>query len=81
MSRYQLMTKDQRDLVELVHTFLKKELDPYVAEYDEKGICPMETVKKLMDLGFWAIDVPEEYGGAGPGCDYHHARTGGHCLS
>lgn len=65
MSRYQLMTKDQQDLVALVHQFLKKELDPYIAEYDEQGFCPMETVRKLMDLGFWAIDVPEQYGGAG----------------
>ena len=65
MSKYQLMTRDQEDLVEMVHAFMRKEVDPYVAEYDEKGICPIDTVRKLMDLGFWGIDVPEEYGGAG----------------
>lgn len=65
MSGYQLMTQEQKDIVEMLHEFLEKELDPYVAEYDEKGICPVETVRKLMRLGFCAIDVPEEYGGAG----------------
>ena len=79
MSKYQLMTRDQEDLVEMVHAFMRKEVDPYVAEYDEKGICPIDTVRKLMDLGFWGIDVPEEYGGAG--CDHHHVYPGSHGLS
>ena len=61
MSKYKLMTKDQEDLVALVHTFLKKELDPYIAEYDEKGICPIQTVKKLMDLGFDIYDENHDY--------------------
>ncbi|MBS1401570.1 MAG: acyl-CoA dehydrogenase [Oscillospiraceae bacterium] len=65
MSTYQLMTQEQQDIVEMLHAFLSKELDPFVSEYDEKGICPVDTVRKLMDLGFCAIDVPEEYGGAG----------------
>ena len=46
MSKYQLMTRDQEDLVEMVHAFMRKEVDPYVAEYDEKGICPIDTVRK-----------------------------------
>ena len=73
MSKYQLMTRDQEDLVEMVHAFMRKEVDPYVAEYDEKGICPIDTVRKLMDLGFWGIDVP--------GCDHHHVYPGSHGLS
>ena len=64
MSKYQLMTRDQEDLVEMVHAFMRKEVDPYVAEYDEKGICPIDTVRKLMDLGFWGIDLrPVHRGG------------------
>ena len=57
MSKYQLMTRDQEDLVEMVHAFMRKEVDPYVAEYDEKGICPIDTVRKLMDLGFWELFI------------------------
>ena len=65
MSEYMLMTKDQKDLCNLVHAFMKKKVDPYVAEWDEQSHCPVDVVKELLDLGFWGIDVPEEYGGAG----------------
>lgn len=65
MSKYMLMTQDQEDLVALIHDFMKKKADPYVAEWDEESHCPIDVVKELLDLGFWGIDVPEEYGGAG----------------
>ena len=65
MSKFQLMTKDQEDLVAMVHDFMEKKVDPYVDQWDRESHCPMEEVRELMDLGFWGIDVPEEYGGAG----------------
>ena len=65
MSKYMLMTQDQEDLVEMVHDFMKKKVDPYVAQWDEESHCPVDVVRELLDLGFWGIDVPEEYGGAG----------------
>ena len=65
MSKYLLMTQDQEDLVAMVHDFCEKKVDPYVDQWDRESHCPMEEVKELMDLGFWGIDVPEEYGGAG----------------
>ncbi|MEA4994532.1 Acyl-CoA dehydrogenase [bioreactor metagenome] len=63
MSEYQLMTADQKDLCAMVHDFCAKKVDPYAAEWDEQSICPIDTVKELMDLGFWGLDVPEQYGG------------------
>ena len=65
MSKYLLMTKDQEDLVAMVHDFMEKKVDPYVAQWDKDSHCPMDEVKELMELGFWGIDVPEQYGGAG----------------
>lgn len=65
MSKFQLMTKDQEDLVAMVHDFMEKKVDPYVDQWDRESHCPMEEVRELRDLGFWGIDVPEEYGGAG----------------
>lgn len=65
MSKYLLMTQDQEDLVAMIHDFMEKKVDPYVAEWDRESHCPIEEVRELMDLGFWGIDVPEEYGGAG----------------
>lgn len=66
--KYELITDEQKDLVGLVHQILEKELDPKVAELDEKGEFSMEVYNKLGEAGFWAMDVPEEYGGVGLDC-------------
>ena len=34
MSKFQLMTKDQEDLVAMVHDFMEKKVDPYVDQWD-----------------------------------------------
>lgn len=81
MSKYMLMTQDQEDLVAMVHDFMEKKVDPYVDQWDRESHCPIEEVKELMDLGFWGIDVPEEYGGARPGCDHYYVHPYGHGVS
>jgi alkylation response protein AidB-like acyl-CoA dehydrogenase len=45
--------------------FAQKEIAPIAAEFDETGDFPTETIKKMGDMGFMGIEVPEEYGGAG----------------
>lgn len=45
--------------------FAEKEIKPIAAEYDESGDFPLETIKKMGEMGFMGIDIPEEYGGAG----------------
>lgn len=42
-----------------------QELKPGVIERDESAKFPTEFVKKMGELGFMGIMVPEEYGGAG----------------
>ena len=42
-----------------------KEYLPHVSEYEAKGEYPLEFHKKLGELGLFAMDVPEEYGGLG----------------
>lgn len=64
---YPLMTEEQRDLVYLLRDFLRKEVMPYSAEWDEKGEFPLDVYQKLAGIGFNAIDVPTEFGGLG--CD------------
>lgn len=65
MSKYLLMTRDQEDLAAIIHDFMERKVDPYVAQWDIESHCPIDEVRELLDLGFWGIDVPEEYGGAG----------------
>ncbi len=44
--------------------FAQKEIAPIAAEFDETGDFPSETIKKMGEMGFMGIEVPEEYGGA-----------------
>src|SRR4030066_1819547 len=45
--------------------FAQKEIAPIAAEFDESGDFPHQTIKKMGEMGFMGIEVPEEYGGAG----------------
>ncbi|MBM4166624.1 MAG: acyl-CoA dehydrogenase [Ignavibacteria bacterium] len=45
--------------------FAETELRPNASERDEKEEFPYDAVKKMGELGFMGIKVPEQYGGAG----------------
>ncbi|MFN3310000.1 MAG: acyl-CoA dehydrogenase [Anaerolineales bacterium] len=45
--------------------FAQNEIAPVAAKFDESGEFPSETIRKMGELGFMGIEVPEEYGGAG----------------
>jgi len=45
--------------------FAQKEIAPIAAEFDESGEFPIETIRKMGEMGFMGIEIPEEYGGAG----------------
>ncbi len=59
------MTEEHEALVQAVRNFAQKEIVPIATEFDETGDFPMETVKKMGEMGLMGIEVPEEYGGAG----------------
>ena len=45
--------------------FAENEIAPVAAEFDESGEFPEETIRKMGEMGFMGIEIPEEYGGAG----------------
>jgi alkylation response protein AidB-like acyl-CoA dehydrogenase len=45
--------------------FAQNELVPIAAEFDERGDFPIESIRKMGEMGFMGIEIPEEYGGAG----------------
>ncbi|NNK81114.1 MAG: acyl-CoA dehydrogenase [Flavobacteriales bacterium] len=51
----------------MVKDFAEKEIRPNVMKWDESQEFPVETMKKLGELGLLGVLVPEEYGGAGFG--------------
>lgn len=62
---YEMLTAEQRDLIELLHQVQVKELQPLVKEYDRLGKFPMQVHDKLGELGFHGMSIPAEYGGLG----------------
>lgn len=58
-------TETQLLIQETARKFAEDELASSAGERDEKEEFPYEAVKKLGELGFMGMMVPEEYGGAG----------------
>jgi alkylation response protein AidB-like acyl-CoA dehydrogenase len=59
------LSNEHRMLRDTVRDFAQNEIVPIAAEFDESGDFPMDTIKKMGEMGLMGIQVPEEYGGAG----------------
>lgn len=59
------LTEDQLMIQQMVKDFAEKEIRPNVNKWDKDEIFPLETMKKMGELGLLGIFVPEEYGGSG----------------
>jgi alkylation response protein AidB-like acyl-CoA dehydrogenase len=62
---YLFLTDEHKMIRQAARDFAEKEIAPVATEYDESGEFPVETIKKMGEMGFMGIEVPEEYGGAG----------------
>jgi alkylation response protein AidB-like acyl-CoA dehydrogenase len=58
-------TETQQMIMETARKFAADELAPSALERDEKEEFPHDAIKKLGELGFMGMMVPEKYGGAG----------------
>jgi alkylation response protein AidB-like acyl-CoA dehydrogenase len=59
------LSEEHRMIRQAARDFAQKEIAPIAAEFDETGDFPSETIRKMGEMGFMGIEVPEEYGGAG----------------
>lgn len=59
------LNENQKMIAQMVRDFTEKEVKPYLNKWDEDEYFPVETMKKLGELGLLGIYVPEEYGGSG----------------
>lgn len=62
------LTAEQKMIQEAARDFAQNEIAPIAAHHDETGEFPYETVRKMGEMGFMGIEVPEAYGGAGLDC-------------
>lgn len=59
-------TRDHEMVRQAVRDFVKKEINPYMDEWEEKGEAPLHDLfKKMGDLGFLGIRYDHKYGGQG----------------
>ncbi|NLF13950.1 MAG: acyl-CoA dehydrogenase [Anaerolineaceae bacterium] len=59
------LSEEHRMIQDMARDFAQKEIAPIAAELDVEACFPTETVKKMGELGFMGIEIPEEYGGTG----------------
>ncbi len=63
------LSHEQQMVVDTVRDFVETELYPLEAEIERRGECPRELgeeiKRKVMALGFYAPNIPEEFGGGG----------------
>lgn len=59
------LTEEQQDIVSRIRAFAQSELLPLVREYDIRGEFPMQLFERLTHMGFYAMNIPKEYGGRG----------------
>jgi len=59
------LTEEHEMIRRTARDFAQNEIAPIAAEFDESGDFPLETIRKMGEMGFMGIEIPEEYGGAG----------------
>ncbi|WP_030583828.1 acyl-CoA dehydrogenase family protein [Streptomyces anulatus] len=59
------LSEEQEAVRKLAENFVAREVSPHVVAWDRAESVDKSIVKKLGDLGFLGLTVPEEYGGSG----------------
>lgn len=69
MINYIFATEEQKELAHGAYDILEKELLPRLEELEKAdgglGQFPMDVFQTVVDAGYYAMNVPEEYGGLG----------------
>ncbi|MFF7647147.1 acyl-CoA dehydrogenase family protein [Streptomyces canus] len=63
MSTLDILSPDERFVVETVRDFVDKEVKPVVQELDHSNTYPEALIEQMKQLGIFGLAVPEEYGG------------------
>lgn len=61
------INENQKMIAQMVRDFAEKEIRPNLNDWDRDETFPVETMKKMGELGLLGIYIPEEYGGSGFG--------------
>jgi alkylation response protein AidB-like acyl-CoA dehydrogenase len=61
------LNENQLMISQMVRDFSEKEIRANLKKWDDDEIFPVETMKKMGELGLLGVFIPEEYGGSGFG--------------
>ncbi|XP_074535783.1 isobutyryl-CoA dehydrogenase, mitochondrial [Halichoeres trimaculatus] len=59
------LTDEQKEFQKVAFDFAANEMAPYMAEWDQKEMFPVETMRKAAQLGFGGIYTQPDVGGSG----------------
>ncbi|KAA8594065.1 hypothetical protein FQN60_004899 [Etheostoma spectabile] len=59
------LTEEQKEFQKVAFDFAANEMAPHMAEWDQKEMFPVETMRKAAQLGFGGIYVQPDVGGSG----------------
>jgi butyryl-CoA dehydrogenase len=59
------LTDDQQMMKDAAREFCLKRVFPHAEEFDKKCEIPKDLLKELAELGYFALLIPEQYGGLG----------------
>jgi alkylation response protein AidB-like acyl-CoA dehydrogenase len=62
---YQEKTDEQREITEMVRSFVDNEIIPTAEEFDHQDMFPEAIVEQMKELGLFGVTIPEEHGGMG----------------
>ena len=61
------LNENQEMIAQMVRDFAEKEIRPNMNKWDDQEFFPVDTMKKMGELGLLGIYIPEQYGGSGFG--------------
>lgn len=67
------ISETQKMIAQSIRDFAKQHIAPCMMDWDENQTFPVELFRKLGEMGFMGVLIPEEYGGSG--LNYHEYIT------
>ena len=62
------LTDEQRHLIEAARVFARDHVAPNYRLRDQQGALDRETLRRMGELGFFGVELPESIGGLGQSC-------------
>lgn len=59
------LTSDQVAMQDMARDFVRREIAPHAAQWDRDAEVPMQTLRRLGELGYFGVCVPPQWDGSG----------------